>query len=231
MRRLLRRPVLPQRRRNRVLLAVTAAVAAALVAVGVLWFTPAMSVRTVEVTGLDRLTEPEVVSALAVPAGTPLMQVDTSAAAHRVAGIARVARVSVHREFPSTIRVDVTERVPVAFRDTGDGPHLLDRSGIDFAAEPPPPGLPKITMADHGDAELLRSVLQVVGGLPPELRGQITSIDVGSPSDISFGLADGRTLVWGSVERSGLKAPVALAVLQQPGQTVDVSSPNLPTTK
>ncbi|QDQ99298.1 FtsQ-type POTRA domain-containing protein [Tomitella fengzijianii] len=190
-----------------------------------------MSVGAIEVTGTDRLSEPEVVAALAVPEGTPLMQVDTSAAAHRVAGIARVAEVSVHREFPSTIRVDVMERVPVAYRDSGDGPHLLDKLGVDFAAEPPPPGLPKITMADPGDAELLRAVLQTVGGLPPELRGQITSIDVGSPSDISFGLTDGRTLVWGSVERSGLKAPVALAVLHQPGQTIDVSSPNLPTTK
>lgn len=226
-----RRPRLPERRRSRVLLAGAAAVIVALVAVVVLWFTPAMSVRTVEVTGLERLSEAEVVSALAVDTGTPLMQVDTSAAAHRVAGIARVAEVTVHREFPSTLRVDVTERKAVAFMDDGAGPRLLDRQGVVFAAEPPPPGVPRISVADPGDTDLLRSVLDTVSGLPPELRGQIVSIDVGSPSDISFGLADGRTLVWGSVERSDLKAPVALAVLTQPGQTIDVSSPNLPTVK
>ncbi len=226
-----RRPHLPERRRSRVLLAGAVAAVVALAAVAVLWFTPAMSVRSVDVTGLDRLSEAEVVSALAVGKGTPLMQVDTSAAAHRVAGIARVSEVSVHREFPSTLRVDVTERKAVAFMDDGGGPRLLDRMGVEFAAEAPPPGVPEITVADPGDKELLRAVLDTVSGMPPQLREQIVSIDVGSPSDISFGLPDDRTLVWGSVGRSDLKAPVALAVLQQPGQTVDVSSPNLPTVK
>src|SRR5699024_8114510 len=123
----------------------------------------------------------------------------TAAAAHRVAGIARVSEVSVHREFPSTLRVDVTERRAVAFMDDGSGPRLLDHMGVEFAAEPPPPGVPEISVADPCDKDLLRAVLDTVSGLPPQLRGQIVAIDVGSPSDISFGLADGRTLVWGSV--------------------------------
>src|SRR5699024_11927316 len=82
------------------------------------------------------------------------------------------------------------------------------------ATAPSPPQPPPLSLHDALPiSDLLRSVLDTVSGLPPELRGQIVSIDVGSPSDISFGLADGRTLVWGSVERSDLKAPVALAVL------------------
>lgn len=224
-------PSLPERRSMRVVLAAVVVAIVALVLVVVAWFTPAMAVRTVEVSGLDRVSEAEVVSALGVDKGTPLLQVDTAAAAHRVAGIGRVSSVSVHRSFPSTIRVDVTERVPVAFSDTGGGPHLLDADGVDFAAEPPPPGVPQITVPDPADTELVRSVLGVVAGMPPQLRDQVTAITVESPSDIAFEVGDGRMLRWGDVERSELKAQVALAVLQQPGQTVDVSSPNLPTTE
>ncbi len=221
---------LPRGRGARALLAAAVVAVLAAVAAGVLWFSPAMAVRSVHVTGVQRLTDAEVVAALGVGEGTPLLQVDTGAAARRVAGLPRVAEVSVHREFPSTIRVDVTERTAVAYADI-DGPRLYDADGVQFASEPPPPGTPKITVPDWSDTALLRTVLSMVAGLPPQLRGQITEVHVGSPSDISFTLGDGRTLRWGDADRSDQKAAVALAVLQQPGQTVDVSSPNLPTTE
>lgn len=221
---------LPQRTSMRVLLSAGAVAVVAVVAVMTVWFTPALSVRHIEVRGMDQVPEAEIVGALGVDDGTPLMQVDTRAAAQGVAGIARVARVSVHRDFPSTLDVDVTERTPVAYVDADDGPHLIDEDAVDFAQADPPPGLPQIVMDDPADTGLERSVLGMVVDLPEQLRGRIARITVASPADVSFGLDDGRTLRWGSVDRSGLKARVALAVLEQPGETVDVSSPNLPTT-
>jgi cell division protein FtsQ len=42
-------------------------------------------------------------------------------------------------------------------------------------------------------------------------------------------LYDGRVVVWGSSEDTEYKASIALPLLTQPGQTYDVSSPDLPT--
>jgi cell division protein FtsQ len=44
-------------------------------------------------------------------------------------------------------------------------------------------------------------------------------------------LLDGRIVVWGGTEKSERKAAVTLPLLTQPGQTYDVSSPDLPTVR
>ena len=44
-------------------------------------------------------------------------------------------------------------------------------------------------------------------------------------------LADGRVLIWGGTTDSERKAAIALPLLAQPGQTYDVSSPDLPTVR
>jgi cell division protein FtsQ len=47
---------------------------------------------------------------------------------------------------------------------------------------------------------------------------------------ISLVLRDGRTVVWGSADESGLKAKVLAVLLRQRAQTYDVSVPGQPTT-
>jgi cell division protein FtsQ len=94
------------------------------------------------ITGLGAVTQDEVIAAAAVKQGTPLLQVDTDDVAERVATIRRVATASVQREYPSTLRITVVERVPVVVKDYPDGPHMFDKDGVDFAIGPPPPNLP-----------------------------------------------------------------------------------------
>ncbi len=68
--------------------------------------------------------------------------------------------------------------------------------------------------------------------MPPQLRGQVGQIVAKSISDIAVTLLDGRTVVWGGgTEKSERKAAVTLPLLTQPGQTYDVSSPDLPTVR
>lgn len=196
------------------------------------WLSPALSVRQIDVQGLDQLPPAEVLDALGEVAGTPLLRVDTEAAAHRVAGIARVAQVRVKREYPSTLAVYITERTPWAFYDGPDGPHMLDQTGVDYAVEPPPPGLPKIsTPAVLADPELLQEGLAVLGELPRPLWDQVTELAINSKDDLELTLSDGRRVRWGNAADTTLKGAVALAILSQPGQVFDVSSPSLPTAK
>jgi cell division protein FtsQ len=197
-----------------------------------LYFTPIMSARDIVVVGLGAVPQAEVISAVAVAPGTPLLQVNTDAVAERVAAIRRVASVRVQREYPSTLRVTVVERVPVVVKDYPDGPHLFDRDGVDFAVGPPPPGVPYLDTKNPGpDDAPTRAALQVMTSLRPEVAAQVARVDAPSVAGITLQLTDGRQVVWGTTDRTEEKALKLGALLTQPGKTYDVSSPDLPTVK
>ena len=197
-----------------------------------LYFTPIMSARNIVVTGLGAVTQDEVVAAAAVKPGTPLLQVDTDAVAGRVAAIRRVATARVQRQYPSTLRVTVVERVPVVVKDFPDGSHLFDRDGVDFATGPAPPGVPYLDTENPGPSDPpTKAALTVMTSLRPEVAAQVGRISAPSVAAITLTLIDGRTVVWGTTDRTDEKALKLGALLTQPGHTYDVSSPDLPTIK
>lgn len=211
------------------------AVVAAIVSVClglVLYFTPLMSMRNLVIEGLEAIPRDEVVAAVAVRPGTPLLQIDTNQVANRIAGISRVASVRVQREYPSSLRVTVEERIPVAVRDMPDGTHLFDRLGVDFATAPPPPGVPYLDVENPGPKDPpTKAALEVLTALRPEVAGQVGRIAAPSVASITLTLADGRVVIWGTTERTDEKAEKLAALLTRPGHTYDVSSPDLPTVK
>ena len=197
-----------------------------------LYFTPIMAARNIVVVGLGAVTQDEVIAAAAVSPGTPLLQVDTDAVAERVAAIRRVASARVQRQYPSTLRVTVIERVPVVVKDYPDGPHLFDKDGVDFATAPPPAGVPYLDTDHPGPSDPpTKAALQVMTALRPEVAGLVGRIAAPSVASITLTLIDGRTVVWGTTDRTEEKAVKLGALLTQPGQTYDVSSPDLPTVK
>lgn len=220
-------------RRNRKPLYLSVAAVAAVLAIGlVLWLTPLLSARTITVVGNVGVPSEEVLAALDVPIGQPLLRVDAGAAAQRVAAIPKVDHVRVERKYPSTIRVSVVERTPAVFYDTPEGTHLMDAAGVAYAIEPAPPGVPRLQVEDPGsDDQATRDALTALTALPASLRPQVTEVSAGSLSDIHLTLADGRQVVWGSAEGSERKAAILVPLLGQPGQVYDVSSPDLPTTR
>ena len=198
----------------------------------VLYFTPAMAARSVVVTGVGAVTREEVIDAAAIRLGTPLLQINTDEVADRVAAIRRVASARVQREYPSALRISILERIPLVVKDFDDGPHLFDRDGVDFATAPPPPGLPYIDVENPGPADPpTKAALEVMTALRPEVVAQVSRVAAPSVSSVTLTLADGRTVVWGTTDRTAEKAEKLAALLTQPGRVYDVSSPDLPTVK
>jgi cell division protein FtsQ len=211
----------------------TIGLAALTVALGlVLYFTPVMSARSVIVTGIGAVTRDEVLGAAQVRLGTPLLQINTDGVADRVAAIRRVASARVQRQYPSALRITIVERVPVVVKDFPDGPHLYDRDGVDFATAPPPPALPYIDVDNPGPSDpATKAALAVLLALRPEVVAQVSRIAAPSVASITLTLTDGRTVIWGTNERTEEKAQKLAALLTQPGRIYDVSSPDLPTVK
>jgi len=198
----------------------------------VLYFTPVMSARSIIVTGTGAVSRDEVLDAAAVRVGTPLLQIDTDKVADRVAAIRRVASARVQRQYPSELRITLVERIPVVVKDFPDGPHLYDRDGVDFATAPPPPALPYIDVANPGPNDPpTKAALGVLLALRPEVVAQVGRIAAPSVASITLTLTDGRTVIWGTNDRTEEKAQKLGALLTQPGRVYDVSSPDLPTVK
>jgi cell division protein FtsQ len=197
-----------------------------------LYFTPIMAARNVVITGVGAVSQEEVIAAAAVKQGTPLLQVNTDEVAERVATIRRVATARVQREYPSTLRITIVERVPVVVKDYPDGPHLFDRDGVDFATGPPPPNLAYLETDNPGPSDpATKAALEVMTALPPDVAGQVARVSAPSVAAVTLTLGDGREVVWGTTDRTEEKAQKLAALLTQPGHTYDVSSPDLPTVK
>jgi cell division protein FtsQ len=198
----------------------------------VLYFTPVMAARDIIVAGTGAVTRDEVLATAKVRPGTPLLQVNTSRVADRVAAIRRVASARVQRQYPSALRITIVERVPVVVKDYPDGPHLFDRDGVDFATAPPPSTLPYLDVANPGPSDpATRAALEVLTALSPDVVAQVGRVAAPSVASITLTLTDGRTVIWGTTDRTQEKAEKLAALLTQPGHTYDVSSPDLPTVK
>ncbi len=194
----------------------------------VLLGTSILGVRDVEVTGSTIVGPDQVRAAAAVELGTPLARVDTGAVAGRVRQLPSVADVDVHRSWPSTLVVAVTERVPAAVVRVGSQYLVVDASGVVFNhLAVRPAGIVLLAVAHPGPADASTVAgLQVVAALTPALRRVVKQVVADSPTDIHLDLVDGRVIVWGDASDSVRKAQAATALLGRAQHRIDVSAPD-----
>jgi cell division protein FtsQ len=223
-----------QRRRHAAapwLAAVAGVVVLGLVAV-VVYATPLLGVRGVEVRGNAVVSAEQVRAAAAVPEGEPLASLDLAAVGRRVGTLVAVRQVRVTRAWPSTVVITVVERTAVAALPAADKTlQLIDASGVVFETVPSrPDGLALLVLATPGpDDPGTRAGLSVLSALTDPLRAALVRLVVAAPARISLELSGGRTVVWGDASGNADKATVATALLGRPGTVIDVSAPSLVT--
>lgn len=86
-------------------------------------------IRSVEVTGTKRLSAASVEASAAVPPGATLLRLPVGEIEGRLLANPRVGDVRFHRVFPSTLRIEVDERVPAVLVDAGASFWSVDRTG------------------------------------------------------------------------------------------------------
>jgi cell division protein FtsQ len=212
------------------------AAALVLIAVWIVAFSPALGVRTVVVTGTHNLDQDQVRNAAAVSSGSPLIRLDTSAVRRRVEALPDVASADVSVAYPSTVRIRVTERVPVGYlARTDDGANsfvLVDGAGNQYRTVAiAPSGLPRFALASGlsaaGAQAVGHAIAVVAASVPGSVLSQLNEISADSPQAITLVLNDKRTIAWGGVENTPQKAAVVAALLTQPGTHFDISNPNV----
>lgn len=223
---------------------VVAGLVAGLVGAGV-WlvlFSSVMAVGGVQVNGADSLSPAQVRRAAAVPVGEPLATVDLDAVTERLDALPAVKAVDVSRAWPDRVRIDVTEREPVAVVQRGGTLRATDATGVVFRRYGArPPNLPLIRLGGGVQRDALAEAARVAGALPDDLARRVEHIEVRTVDTISLqlrgrgGQGRTRTVRWGSADESGLKARVLDVLLTnrvtRKAALFDVSVPGQPITQ
>ncbi len=240
------------RRRRRVLGWSLVAIALA-VGVAYLIRTPLFGLSAVRVEGTQAVTRAEVLKASKVRLGEPYLGLDLAAIRARVAALPRVTAVRVTRDYPSSLRITVTERAPVAAVSSasvfaGSIYWLVAADGtvLDSVASRPPdlPYVASVPLPDGVRAgsrlppgNELANALTALGGMDPQLKRQVAGVDARTLDSLAFTLRDGTRVLYGlAVDQPAKDAAVLLVrrTLKREGreaQRIDVRNPSVPTVK
>jgi len=194
--------------------------------------TSVLGVRTVAVSGGSAGLDAQVAAVVAVPLGTPLLRVDTSAVAARVAALPTVSSVVVTRGYPHTLNVRVTPRQVVAAVQTSTGYALLALDGRTVGTVPTLARVPAWVVmlatplgGTSVSAATRAQALAVAAELPPPLVARVAYIQAGDPEAVQLVLRSHAVVRWGDASQGALKARVLAALLRMSGTVYDVTAP------
>jgi cell division protein FtsQ len=168
--------------------------------------TPQLGARALEVTGNSHATRAEVLAAGRLVLGTNVLAVDLERTARLIEALPWVARATVTRQLPHTVRVVVEERAPAALVAVG-GLYLAGADGTLFKrAEPGDPvdlpvvtGIAREAFREHPDGarQQVRDALALMGDLESAQLGpaaRLQEVHRDETGDLSVMI--GGTYIW-----------------------------------
>src|SRR5699024_10823534 len=99
---------------------------------------PIFRVTNVEITGNEHSTVEQIEEAAGVPDGANLLRVNAHSTALKVSDLPGVDKAHVGRSQPSSVVVEVEERVVATYVNRGDGSHSIDKNGRKRIIDQPP---------------------------------------------------------------------------------------------
>lgn len=97
---------------------------------------PFLSVKQVRVTGLKYVRREDFLGYMGDPNGTGILKYDMKQAVGKGMQHPWIKSIVARRDFPGTVRLEVTERMPAAVVATGSGNYLIDADGLAMARIP-----------------------------------------------------------------------------------------------
>ena len=131
-------------------------------------------VRRVEIDGVRYLTPGEIVARLAVDTTRSVWD-DLEPLERRVAEMPQVGAVRIERKLPGTLRVVVTEKVPVALVPSRDGFDVYDVDGTRLPIDPSRVARLDVPVVSVADSSLLR-LLGAVRADQPRLFARLSEL-------------------------------------------------------
>ena len=185
-------------------------------------------VNNVQVNGSEHLTSQEITSIAAVSDDSTLLRLDSKGIKERLEDNAWVQEAAIHRVFPDTIVIDITEREPAAVAKINDKSiWVISTDGawlsaattddwenamkiIDVSPSMPAP-ISGSVCTDGG----INNALDILNSISDDLRSRIVSISAESSIKTSLNLEDGVTVAFGDSSDVEVKEAVINSLLNE----------------
>jgi len=154
---------------------------------------PMLKISQVEIVGARTLDTGKIRASLRLE-GQNLLVVDAPMVEKLVRQNPVVKEVSVRRQWPSRVIVQVEERRPVAFWQTPEGAFAVDEEGYVLSESPAPGPLPAI-VAQEGGVRVGGRVPQGILGLSRQLLGRMARETGVQPHKFQYSASQGFSVV------------------------------------
>ncbi|MBO0979784.1 FtsQ-type POTRA domain-containing protein [Microbacterium sp. SD291] len=191
-------------------------------------YSPLFAVERITVIGASSLDPAAIETALSDQIGTPLALVDASEVKASLLAFPLIETYALEARPPHDLTVRIVERTPVGVIRSGAGYTLVDAAGVALSTtSDQPSGQPLLEIEGGTDSTAFESAGLVVRSLPEGVRATLTGVTASTADDVTLTLSTGLVVVWGSAEKSSLKAEtLAKALIARPdATTIDVTSP------
>lgn len=198
-------------------------------------FSPLLAFERLEIRGIESVDEAVVRAAVEDQLGTPLALLDHDAIREALSQIPRIRSFTTEVTPPGTLTIHLVEREAIGALRTESGFAVVDAAGVVLSrTEERPEGLPRINVDAQGASGVgFAAAVEVLLALPEDLRANVDSAVASTRDDVRLTLrGGGESVVWGSADRSDLKARVLerLLAARPAGSKLefDVSAPLSP---
>lgn len=208
-------------------------------------FTSALNVRTVVVSGNERLEADYLRAISGITPETHLLRMDAGAVRRALLAEPYVKEVRVRRRFPATVVLEIQEREPLLFFRQNGRYHLVDDEGVVLESRDSPVGgflegegidLPLLYPGVRVETAVFSEMVALIRELPDALRRE--ALRVGWREDEGFYLTVAATrIIFGASSEAARKGEIAYLALQETlsryGELeyVDVTYPDHPVIK
>ncbi len=198
-------------------------------------YSPLLALRTITVDGAKAVDASAVEKAIDGQLGTPLALFDYAKLTSQLDEFPLIRSFVTEVIPPSTLVVHLVERSPVGVMANQSGFSVVDPAGVVLESlSARKAGVPLIDVGNQGtESVAFSAVVDVLLALPDSIRSRVDIAQATSKDDVRLVLVGGgQRVVWGSAERSALKAKVLQELMAVQGShggvEFDVSAPLSP---
>ncbi len=191
-----------------------------------LYLSPLLRVQQVEVAGTTNVSAAQVAE-LAGLSGHSMFNLPNDEAEARIEALPLVRSVSIDRNWPNTVRIQVTERLPWGYWRIGDKTYVVDVEGVvlpDFQPAPAAPvindlgGPVNLVAGDRVDVDAVALAQSMLQRVPQALALGISALEYTPRSGLSLITEAGYRVVMGDSQNADYKLAVWQAVEKQMGR-------------
>ncbi|MZP28967.1 FtsQ-type POTRA domain-containing protein [Heliobacterium undosum] len=187
---------------------------------------PYFGVSQVTVTGVSLLKEEEIIRLSGIQPGESILRIDRDRVREQLRFHPQVEDATIQRNLPSTVRIEIQERKPVAVIGQAGSFALLDRQGILLRKLDSLYGIPlpvitgvqaplNVGPGQVVNADGLASGLKLCQEVPSTLLARIGEIHVANSSRLILYTTDSIEVRFGPPEEIAAKSQVLLDILDQ----------------